>query len=134
MYHLTQEKAFSPATQLRLPNFTFGFSNQQVVKLNKGPVFPQAPKEITNFWEFLQSWECNWMWEGINNDQNTNSDMTWIAESMTHNLLIWVTDGSYNRKKARDLSSVGWIIFCTRAGLRLTGRDKSVHYTYWHRR
>ena len=40
---------------------------------------------------------------------------------MRHNLLIWVTDGSYDRKKAQDLSCVGWIIFCTRTGLQLTG-------------
>ncbi len=45
---------------------------------------------------------------------------------MTHNLLIWVTDGSYDRKKARDLSGVGWIIFCTRTGLRLKG-------TFWEK-
>ena len=64
------------------------------------------------------------MWQGINNDQDTKSHMTWVAEGMTHNSLIWVTDGSYNRKKAQELSGVGWIIFCTRTGLRLTG-------TFW---
>jgi hypothetical protein len=121
MYHLVQEEALSPATQLGSPTSISGFSNQQLVKLNKGPAFPQAPKKISNFWEFLHSWGGNWMWEGIDNDQDTKSDMTWIAEGMTHNLLIWVTDGSYVRKKARDLSGVGWIIFCTRTGLRLTG-------------
>ncbi len=66
------------------------------------------------------------MWEGIDDDQDTKSDMTWIAEGMTHNLLIWVTDGSYDRKKAQDLSDVGWIIFCTRTGLRLMG-------TFWEK-
>jgi hypothetical protein len=33
---------------------------------------------------------------------------------------------SYDRKKARDLSGVGWIIFCTRTGLRLMG-------TFWEK-
>jgi hypothetical protein len=103
-----------------------GFSNQQVVKLNEGPAFPQDPEEISNFWKFLHSWEGNWMWEGIDNDQDKKSDMSWKAEGMTHNSLIWVTDGSYNRKKARDLSGVGWIIFRTRTGLRLTG-------TFWEK-
>ncbi len=66
------------------------------------------------------------MWEGIDDDQDTKLDMTWIAEGMTHNSLIWVTDDSYDRKKARDLSGVGWIIFCTRTGLRLMG-------TFWEK-
>ncbi len=66
------------------------------------------------------------MWEGIDDDQDTKSDMTWIAEGMTHNLLIWVTDSSYDRKKAQHLSRVGWIIFCTRTGLRLMG-------TFWEK-
>ena len=45
---------------------------------------------------------------------------------MTNSLLIWVTDSSYSRKKARDLSSVGWIIFCTGTGKRLMG-------TFWEK-
>ena len=66
------------------------------------------------------------MWDGIDNDQDTKSDTTWISEGMTHYLLIWVADGSWGRKKAQDLSSVGWIIFCPRTGLRLTG-------TFWEK-
>ena len=50
------------------------------------------------------------MWEGIDIDQDTKSDTTWLADDMTNSLLIWVTDGSYNHKKARDLSDIGWII------------------------
>ena len=108
VYHLViREEVFSPAIQLGSPTSISGFSNQQVVKLNEGPAFPQDPEEISNFWKFLHSWEGNWMWEGIDNDQDKKSDMSWKAEGMTHNSLIWVTDGSYNRKKARDLSGVG---------------------------
>ena len=127
MYHLIiREEVFSPATQLGSPTSILGFSNQQVVKHNEGPAFPQDPEEISNFWKFLHSWEGNWMWEGIDNDHDKKSDMSWRAKGMTHNSLIWVTDGSYNRKKARDLSGVGWIIFCTRTGLRLGG-------TFWEK-
>jgi hypothetical protein len=62
------------------------------------------------------------MWEGIENDQEKKEDATWIANGMRHNLLVWVTEGSYDRKKASNLSGVGWIIFCTRTpGLRLVG-------------
>jgi hypothetical protein len=66
------------------------------------------------------------MWEGIDGDQETKEDATWIANGMRHNSLIWVTDGSHNKKKASDLSGVGWIIFCTRTGLRLVG-------TFWEK-
>jgi hypothetical protein len=45
---------------------------------------------------------------------------------MKSSILVWVTDGSYDRKKAADLSKVGWIIFCSKTGLRLTG-------TFWER-
>ena len=45
---------------------------------------------------------------------------------MKSNTLIWVTDGSYNQKRAADLYGVGWIIFCSKTGLRLTG-------TFWER-
>jgi hypothetical protein len=76
MYQLAREEALSSATQLGLPTSTTGFSNQQVVNLNKGPAFPQAPEEIMNFWEFLHSWGGHWMWEGIDDDQDTKSDMT----------------------------------------------------------
>jgi hypothetical protein len=40
--------------------------------------------------------------------------------------MLWVTDGSYDRKKAIDLSGVGWIIFCTKTGFRPTG-------TFWEK-
>ncbi len=50
--------------------------------------------------------------------QDTPDDMTWVAEGMTKNSLIWVTSGLYNRKKAIDLCGVGWIIFCTKTGFR----------------
>jgi hypothetical protein len=40
---------------------------------------------------------------------------------MKNNMHIWVTDGSYDRKKAKELSGVGWIIFCTKTELQLKG-------------
>ncbi len=42
------------------------------------------------------------MWEGIDDDQETKEDATWIVNGMRHNLLIWVTDSSYDRNKASD--------------------------------
>jgi hypothetical protein len=58
--------------------------------------------------------------------QQTKHNLTWLVEGMKSNTLIWVTDGSYDRKRAADLCRVGWIIFCNKIGLRLTG-------TFWER-
>ncbi len=43
---------------------------------------------------------------------------------MKSNTLVWVTGGLYDQKRVADLSGVGWIIFCSKTGLRLTG-------TFW---
>jgi hypothetical protein len=40
---------------------------------------------------------------------------------MAKGLLIWTTDGLYDRKKAVDISGAGWIIFCKNTGLQITG-------------
>ena len=61
------------------------------------------------------------MWDDIDFTQDTTQDLKWVVEGMQNNTLVWTTDGSYDRKRAADLSSVGWIIFCKRTGLRVTG-------------
>ena len=66
------------------------------------------------------------MWEDINFTQTTTQDLQLIAEGMKNNTLVWTNDGSYDRKKAADLSVVGWIIFCKDSGLRMTG-------TFWEK-
>ena len=54
------------------------------------------------------------MWEGIDKDQTTYNKLTLIVEGMSHNTLLWVTDGLYNRKRSAGLSGVGWVIMCTK--------------------
>ena len=66
------------------------------------------------------------MWEDIDFTQTTTQDLQWIAKGMKNNTLVWMTNGSYDRKKAADLSIVGWIIFCKDSGLRMTG-------TFWEK-
>jgi hypothetical protein len=78
------------------------------------------------FGNFLETWGGMWMWEGINKTQPTKCDLTWLVEDMKSSTLVWVTDGLYDQKKAADLSRVGWIIFCSKTGLWLTG-------TFWER-
>ena len=44
------------------------------------------------------------MWESVEPGNGSLSDMSWIANGLTLGFLIWVTNGSYNRKRASDLS------------------------------
>ena len=61
------------------------------------------------------------MWEGIDTGMHSKDNLTWIAEGMTNRTLIWTTDWSYDRKKAANLSGMGWIIFCSQTGMRISG-------------
>jgi hypothetical protein len=64
------------------------------------------------------------MWEDIDFTQVTTQDLGWVAKGMKNNTLVWTTNESYDTKCKTDLSGVGWIIFCTKTGLRMTG-------TFW---
>jgi hypothetical protein len=66
------------------------------------------------------------MWSDISRDQPTYTDTLWLRSGMQKGSLVWVTDGSYDRKQAKDLSGVGWIILRTDSKLRITG-------TFWER-
>ncbi len=61
------------------------------------------------------------MWEKIEPGKDTPADLLWIVDSLRNGSLIWATDGSYDQKKAIDLCGVGWMIFCTNTGFRVTG-------------
>ena len=41
------------------------------------------------------------MWEGIDMAQTTESDLTQLVKGMKSNTLVWVTDGSYDQKRAQ---------------------------------
>ena len=61
------------------------------------------------------------MWEGIEDGQATKCNLFWLVQGMKLDSLLWVTDGSYDRKRAPVLSRVRWIIFCQHTGKRLVG-------------
>jgi len=52
-YHLMREEPLSPSVIQGIPTSVTSFSDQQVVKLSKGPALAKAPDETINFWEFL---------------------------------------------------------------------------------
>jgi hypothetical protein len=119
-YRLIREEDISPTFKRGAPTSVVGLTNKTVNRLNKGASLAKGPPLPTDFWVFLNTWGERWMWEGINKSQSTKHNLTWMEEGMKSNTLIWVTDGSYDRKRAADLCGVGWIIFCSITGLCLT--------------
>ncbi len=119
-----REEPLLPSAIHGIPTSVTGLSDQQVVKLSEGPILAMDLDDKLGFWELLHSWGGKWMWKGIEASQDTRYNMTWVTEGMTSTPLIWVTDSLYNRKKVINLCKVGWIIFCTKPGFRLTG-------TFW---
>ncbi len=85
-------------------------------KLQEGPLPPPTTADSTPFWEFIVTWGGSWMWRNINAGNKPKDDMQWVTDGMTAGILIWMTDGSYDRKRDADLSGVGWIIFCKATG------------------
>ena len=100
---------------------TATFEEAAVTKQEEGPRLATEPADPADFWEFLYAWGGKWMWEGIDANQETRNNLTWLVAGMKINSLIWITDGSYDRNRAKDLSGVGWIIFCTATAKRLSG-------------
>jgi hypothetical protein len=111
--HKDHERGFPVSVQ--------GSDDLHVNKMTTSPALARGPQQPSNFWEFLRSWGGEWMWEGVEDSQATKHDLSWLIQSMEMNSLIWVTDGSYDRKRASVISSVGWIIFCQKPGKRLVG-------------
>ncbi len=100
---MVREAPLLPTVIQGIPDSITGSIAQRVVKLSKGPALAKASNKRLDFWEFLYSWGGKWMWEGIEAGQGLPYNMTWVAEGMKSYTLIWVTDGSYDRKKAIDL-------------------------------
>jgi hypothetical protein len=73
------------------------------------PLF--VPEETNpTFWELLRSLGSKWMWEHVKDE---DSDMSWVRDTMVNGMLLAVTDGSYDRERAKDVSGSGWILLCT---------------------
>ncbi len=50
------------------------------------------------------------MWEHVKDGE---SDISWASNAMINGMIIAVTDGSYDRERAKDVSGLGWILLCT---------------------
>jgi hypothetical protein len=58
------------------------------------------------------------MWEHVKDEE---SDMSWACNTMINGTIIAVTDGSYDRERAKDVSRLGWILLCTASRQTLHG-------------
>ncbi len=67
-------------------------------RLKEGPTMARVVNAPEGFWTTLDKWGGEWMWEGIEKEQPTYKDLGWLVEGMRANSLLWVTDGSYDRK------------------------------------
>ena len=120
-YHMSHEEPLLPKMDHGFPISVAGLAVHWVVKLSTGPALATVADARTGFWEFLHSWGGTWMWEVMEPGTDTPAGIQWIVDGLRNGTLIWTTDGSYDRKKAVDLCGVGWMIFCTNTGFRLTG-------------
>ena len=50
------------------------------------------------------------MWEHV---KDKESNMSWARNAMINGTIIAVTDGSYDRERAKDVRGLGWILLCT---------------------
>jgi hypothetical protein len=58
------------------------------------------------------------MWEHVKDE---DPDMSWACNAMIDGTLIAVTDGLYDRERAKDVSGSGWILLCTASRQTLHG-------------
>jgi hypothetical protein len=115
-YQKTHKETSAPKIYTGIPASVVGISECKVNKLQDGPLPPTPRDNTQSFWEFLATWGGTWMWDDIGSRAHSKDIILWIADGMTKGLLIWMTDGTYNRKKAVDLSGGGWFFFCKNTG------------------
>ena len=125
-YHMSHKEPLISTMDHGLPISVTGLEIRQVVKLSTGPALATAADAHRGFWDFLHSWGGIWMWEVLEYGKDTPVDLQWLVDSLRNGTSVWATDGSYDRKRASDLCGVGWMVYCTNTGFRLTG-------TFWER-
>ena len=58
------------------------------------------------------------MWAKVINE---GSNLDWLVNALNNGTVISVTDGSYKKDIAPDVSGAGWVIYCEQSKLKLTG-------------
>ncbi len=75
------------------PTSVLTLTNKKVIKLIDSVLLAKGLLLPTDFWEFLGTWGGTWMWESIDDSQQSKHNLSWLVEAMESNTLTWVTDG-----------------------------------------
>ena len=86
--------------------------------LSTGPATVGKHQRPMRFLDRMKEWGGDWMWENVRNEGN---GLDWVANAMREGTAVWVTDGSYNKKVAPDVSGAGWLVYCTKRSKKLFG-------------
>jgi hypothetical protein len=76
---------------------------KKVCSVAPPPIRPIAP---TNFLDVLRGWGQTWIWDELKVTDGTN----WIAQAISKNCLLAVTDGSYIKEHFPELCSAAFIL------------------------
>ncbi len=82
-----------------IPTSVMVISSTKINKLREGPLLAEDCAMPLFLWEYIASWGDNWMWEDIDDNQETKRDPMWISEGMRAGTLIRTTNESYDQKK-----------------------------------
>jgi hypothetical protein len=71
------------------------------------PPFSSVPP--ANFLDVLRGWGQTWIWV----DLKVTGGIDWIAQAISKNSLVAVTDGSYIKEHYHNLCLVAFVLKCT---------------------
>jgi hypothetical protein len=88
---------------------TIRVQDADIVHLSIGPdLHPRDNKTAEDFWDFLQSWDGDWLWNHV----YTPFGIDALVDSIADGTAVLVTDGSYSRKIRSNIDGAGWMIYC----------------------
>jgi hypothetical protein len=87
---------------------------KKVCSVAPSPTRPIAP---TDFLDVLRGWGQTWIWDNLMVTGGTN----WIAQAISKNSLLTVTNGSYIKEHYPELCSAAFFLECTKGQGRLVG-------------
>ncbi len=70
---------------------------------------PICPIPLANFLDVLCGWGQTWLWDDLKVTRGTD----WVAQSISENSLVAVTDGSYIKEHHPHLCSAAFVLECT---------------------
>jgi hypothetical protein len=78
---------------------------------------PPTPDPPLNFWSLIEESGKTWMWEKL----TIIGEVLWLAEAITENTLVTVTDGSYMKEIYPHINLAAFVFECSKGRGRLWG-------------